>query len=549
MIQEITSAQLFRMTAYACAQLRAEQEQVNQLNVFPVPDGDTGTNMSMTMEGIGELAEAPADVAACAGAIGAGMLRCARGNSGVILSVFFRGFAKGLTGVAAAGVPQISAALDTAVKDAYGAVMNPTEGTILTVMRACADGAATYAAQGEADVGQLFDAMITGAHAALMKTPELLPMLKKAGVVDAGGYGFEIILRAMRASLLGEETDFSLDEFRRTTGAKKALSLSAAAASDADIVFPYCTECIVEKSDAYRGEGTVEDLREFVLAAGDSAVFVDDEKLVKIHVHTDDPGKVLSEAVQYGSFLTVKVENMRLQHSALSENIPAAKAIVPGKYSFVAVANGDGICAALRDLGIDEIVIGGQTMNPSTEQMLSAIENTDGENVIILPNNSNIILVARQAAELLAGSARRVSVLPSRSIPQGITAMYAFDPSASYDDNIAAMSEAMTTVCTLSMTQAVRDADVDGLHIRKGQYLGMVNNKVETVCDTLVASLESLMDHLLQASCVTVFCGEDLDDDTASEITALLRGNMQEDTDLTVMEGGQPVYSLIVAGE
>ena len=547
MIQQITAAQLFRMAAYACAQLSAESENVNQLNVFPVPDGDTGSNMSMTMQGVDERAEAAEDISSCAAAIGAGMLRCARGNSGVILSVFFRGLAKGLDGVTVACAADIAHALTEAVQAAYGAVMNPTEGTILTVMRESAHGACQYVEDGGKDMEVLFDVMVRDAHVALQETPELLPMLKKAGVVDAGGYGFEIILRAMRASLLGQEENFSLDEFRRSAKAPK--KLSAAAASDAEIVYPYCTECIIEKSEEYHGEGTVEALRQVVLSAGDSAVFVDDAEIVKIHVHTSDPGAVLSAAVKYGSLLTVKIENMRVQHSELSESASATRPIVAGKYSFVSVANGDGICAVLRDLGVDEMVIGGQTMNPSTEQMLQAIDRTDGEYVFVLPNNSNIILVAQQAAAMLQDSGRRVYVMPSKSVPQGISAMYAFDPEASFEDNVEQMREAMAGVCTLSMTQAVRDADVDGLHITKGQVLGLVNNKVEKVSNSLMECLESLMDHLVHASCVTVFCGEGVDHDEASEITALLRGSLQEDTDLTVMDGGQPVYSLIIAGE
>jgi dihydroxyacetone kinase-like predicted kinase len=274
---------------------------------------------------------------------------------------------------------------------------------------------------------------------------------------------------------------------------------------------------------------------------------VDDEEIVKIHVHTSDPGSVLSEAIRYGALLTVKIENMRVQHSELTTQ-QVVKKIVPGKYSFVSVANGDGICAAFRDLGVDELVMGGQTMNPSTEQMLEAIGRTDGEYVFVLPNNSNIILVAQQAAQLLEGE-RCVRVLPTKSVPQGVSALYAFDPEASLEDNTAAMTEAMGGVCTLSMTKAVRDADIDGLHIRQGQVLGMINGKVEVVSNTLCSALEQLLDPLLHASCVTVFCGEDLDDDEASEITALLRGALQEDTDLTVMEGGQPVYSLIIGGE
>ncbi len=549
MLLELTSEQLFRMAAYACLQLHTESENINRLNVFPVPDGDTGSNMSMTMEGVDQRAEAEKDIASCAAAIGSGMLRCARGNSGVILSVFFRGFAKGLAGVVVARVRDLVRAMQSAVEAAYGSVMNPTEGTILTVMRASAEAAQAYHdTEGEdATLDGLFETMVAQAHIALEKTPEQLPMLKKAGVVDAGGYGYLIILRAMQAALLGKEEEFSPEMLRRYT--KQPVITSAAAASDAEIIYPYCTECIVGKSDDYRGEGTVESLRSFVLAAGDSAVFVDDAEIVKIHVHTSDPGAVLSEAVKYGSLLTVKVENMRLQHSELEQKAQESREIIPGKYSFVSVANGDGICEVLRDLGVDEIVIGGQTMNPSIEQMLRAIENTDGEYVFVLPNNSNIILVAQQAAQMLKDSGRTVCVLPSKSVPQGISAMYAFDPEATLTDNTEAMSEAMGNVCTLSMTRAVRDADVDSLHIRCGQVLGMVNNKVETVSDTLQASLESLMDHLVNTGCVTVFYGEDVDANEASEITAILRGSLQEDTDLTVMRGGQPVYSLIIAGE
>ena len=550
-MQHITAEQLFRMTAYACTQMKSECDTINQLNVFPVPDGDTGSNMTMTMEGINATAADAATVSECAKLLGAGMLRSARGNSGVILSVFFRGFAKGLVDLTEACAGDVAAALAVAVESAYGSVMNPTEGTILTVMRASAEAAAAHVEQqgAECDIAALFGAMAVAAQAALDRTPELLPMLKKAGVVDAGGYGFVIILRAMQASLEGKEADFSPEAFRRA--ATKPV-LSAAAASDADIIYPYCTECIVEKSAEYAGEGTVEALHRFVLGAGDSAVFVDDAEIVKLHVHTSDPGSVLSEAVKYGSLLTVKIENMRVQHTELAQDAAHTSEgprIVEGKYSFVSVANGDGICAVLRDLGVDEIVIGGQTMNPSTEQMLQAIRSTDGEYVFVLPNNSNIIMVAQQAAEILCEEGRHVIVLPSKSVPQGISAMYVFDPSLSSEENAAEMTAAMQAVCTLSMTEAVRDADSDGLHIAKGQVLGMVNGKVRQVANDEESCMMQLMEHLSPCSCITVFYGSEAAPETVERIEAMLQQTLGDDVDIAVMDGGQPVYSFIISGE
>ena len=550
-MQYITAEQLFRMTAYACTQMKSECDTINQLNVFPVPDGDTGSNMTMTMEGVFAASADVESVAECARLMGAGMLRSARGNSGVILSVFFRGFAKGLDGKVQANAGDVCAALALAVESAYGSVMNPTEGTILTVMRACAQAAEACVQKNGADceMAVLFADMAQAAQSALDRTPELLPMLKKAGVVDAGGYGFVVILRAMLASVEGKEADFSVEELRRT--ASKPV-LSAAAASDADIVFPYCTECIIEKSPEFAGEGTVSALHRFVLGAGDSAVFVDDAEIVKIHVHTSDPGSVLSEAIKYGSLLSVKIENMRVQHTELAEDaahtLPEAQ-IVKGKYSFVSVANGDGICAALRDLGVDEIVIGGQTMNPSTEQMLQAIRNTDGEYVFVLPNNSNIIMVAQQAAEILTEEGRNVIVLPSKSVSQGISAMYVFDPSLSFEENAMEMSAAMQVVCTLSMTQAVRDADIDGLHIAKDQVLGMINGKVKQVADTVQGCMEQLMATLKPYSCITVFYGSDATPSQVEAITQMLQSTLGDDVDVAVMDGGQPVYSFIISGE
>ncbi len=537
-MEKIFAKDFYAMTAFAASRLSSEAERVNALNVFPVPDGDTGSNMSMTISGVnGITAEGLTDLASAAKSCADLMLRSARGNSGVILSVYFRGLGQGLAGLECAGCRELTAALAKATEAAYGSVMNPTEGTILSVMRAVSERAAELSVT---DINEYFSELCEVAKAALYRTPEQLPVLKEAGVVDAGGCGFVIILTAMAESLSGKaaEAGFRVPEPTQAT-------VSAAAAYDCDITFPYCTECIVEKSEEFASEGAAEELHKFVLAAGDSAVYVEDDAIVKLHVHTCDPGSVLTEAIKYGSLLTVKVENMRKQHTELKGE---ALALADG-LGFVAVTNGDGLCDIFTDLGVNEIVSGGQTMNPSTDDLLDAIKKVGQRTVFVLPNNSNIILAAEQASKLARGLGIDARVIGSKSAPQGITALYSYEPEAELEHNYAAMRAALTSVKTLSLTHAVRDAVVGGLTIKEGQFIGLIENKVKRVADDLFACLSMLTDELVGSACITAYYGEDMTEEQAEAVEAHLCEKFGSNTDIAVVRGGQPVYSLIISGE
>lgn len=542
----LTAETYYHMLCSGANLLAANYETINNMNVFPVPDGDTGSNMTMTMKGIHQVSFDPEmGLDACAAASAEGMLRCARGNSGVILSVFFRGIARALKGKKTATLAEFSTALDTGVKAAYQAVMNPTEGTILTVMRAAAECAGQLAEMDpEGDFELLLIAIITAADVALDKTPEQLPKLKEAGVVDAGGYGFVGILHAMNQVLRGE---FIPEP--ETSAAPSEQSVAAAALSQEEITFPYCTECIVEKAPEYQGEGKAAELHQFIESAGDSAVFVDDENLIKIHVHTEDPGKVLTEVLRYGVLVTVKVENMRLQHSQLEE---ATEGLAPEKRrpeAIVAVANGEGICEILRDMGVSEIITGGQTMNPSTEALLTAIRQANAKTVFVLPNNGNIIMAAQQAAELAKEEGIQVQVVPSKSIQQGVSALYAYEVGLSTEENATAMTQAIGMVRSLAMTYAVRDAEYNGMQMKKGQILGLKENRVTAVTDSRADCLRTLLSGEADAACVTVFCGEDVTEEEMLETQTLLSELLDGNVDLVVASGGQPVYTYLIAVE
>ena len=547
---QVNAKQFYQMMAHASAQLERESDSINNLNVFPVPDGDTGSNMSRTMEGVSQFDGDFSTLGHCAKSIADAMLRCARGNSGVILSVFFRGFAKGLGDTKTADAMQIAVAMQNGVKSAYGAVMNPTEGTILSVMHAAAVRAAKDTERdAQISAEQLFENMVKSAQEALDRTPEQLPILKQAGVVDAGGYGFLTILHAMSASL--EQREDATLVYEAPVKQKKKVKLSAAASTDMDIVYPYCTECIVEKSSVYAGENMAEKFHAFVLKAGDSVVFVEDEEIVKVHVHTADPGAVLSEALKYGSLMTVKIENMRNQHTELSKGAKREeeRRTFSKPYGMVAVANGDGICDVLRDLGVDEVVQGGQTMNPSTEEMIAAIEKIDAQTVLILPNNSNIIMVAQQAAQVYEDSGRTVIVIPSKSLPQGITALCAFDETQSPEDNRENMTAALAGVKTLTTTCAIRDAEIDGMKIRRGQHLGLIENRVKQVANTLTECIAQLLRELADANCITVFYGSEVSEQEAEDVREQIENGIGHPADITVIPGGQPVYSFVISGE
>ncbi len=540
------------MAKSAAASLENNKEDINALNVFPVPDGDTGVNMALTMSGILEGLTHNGTVYDCAEKVAITLLRGARGNSGVILSLFFRGLAKQFKGNDSADVELLAKAFENATKAAYGAVMEPKEGTILTVMRAASESAREYADSGKDDLLGLFEQMRKASQEMLDRTPEMLPVLKQANVVDAGGCGFLAVMDGFIMALKGEPiTAQAADNLPRKTQARADFS----GFSTEDIVNPYCTECIVSKSDEYKGEDTCEDFHKFVMSMGDSVVFVDDEELIKVHVHTQDPGKVLSEAVKYGSLFTVKIENMKNQHTnlTLNENDQADEstnkvvyAAPENKYGFVSVCAGEGLRDVFTDLGVDSIVYGGQTMNPSIDDMIQAIERTPAENVFVLPNNSNIILVAKQCMSLVKD--KHVEVIESKTVPQGVSAMLAFDPDAELTDNVVSMKESLKSVRTFSVTYAAHDSTFDGNDIKEGQILGLTEGSVTYVTDTRNECLEKIAKVIEDAEIVTVYFGEDLDDAEKLEAEALLSKALP-DAEIVTVEGGQPVYSYLISAE
>lgn len=522
-----------------------QKQAVDELNVFPVPDGDTGTNMSMTIKNAAaELANLPdgATVANAAKQAASAMLRGARGNSGVILSLLFRGLSKGLAGKEEASAADLSASLKLGVDAAYKSVMKPTEGTILTVSREAYENTASLdlASMSAAD---FLAAYIKEAEISLEKTPELLPALKKAGVVDAGGKGFIVILEGMYAVLSGGAAIVSEDEAKPSAPA-------AVAAAEEEIKFAYCIEFIVLR----RGSKDASALRAFLETIGDCVVVVDDEEIIKVHVHTNNPGKAIEEALRFGELTKVKIENMREQHNNVLKADKAAREnkkapVQPTKDTgFVAVAAGAGIEALFKDLGVDTTVRGGQTMNPSTEDILEAIEQTPAHNVFVLPNNKNIIMAAEQAVKL---ADRNVCVLQTRTIPQGITAMMNYNPDADFKENGAVMTQSLDNVSSGQITFAVRDSDYDGHKIKQGDILAMDNGKVAFTERSLPKALVKLTKRLISSSSsyITVIYGSDVPDEDANEAYENLRSKISDDIDIVLVNGGQPVYYYIISVE
>lgn len=546
------------MVVSAANALENEKEEINNLNVFPVPDGDTGVNMSLTMSPArSELKGLKGSVAEVSDKVAKTFLRAARGNSGVILSSFFKGMAKGLKDSVTADAVGVAKAFKQGVDTAYKAVMTPTEGTILTVMRACADRAMEKISEknpeSAGDIEELFTEMLEVAGDTLAKTPEMLPALKQANVVDAGGSGFVAVLEGMLAALkkqpISAKTTEAMEEAARRSSADFTQF------DTENIVFPYCTECIVTKSPEYMEEGTSKALHEFIMSVGDSVVFMEDDDIIKLHVHTDQPGNVMTEALKYGSLYTVKVENMKNQHTGLvaehekqEEKVGVPISVEPEKpYGFVSVCSGAGIRAVFTDLGADNIVIGGQTMNPSTEDMLKAIALTPAETVFVLPNNSNIYLVAKAAAELTTD--KRVEVIRTVSVPQGFAAMLAFDESASVEDNRAAMEQAVANTVTASMTYAAHDSTFDGKKIKYGQMLGLVENKVKFVTDTREECLEHLAEAVKKCDIITLYYGDEVTQAEAEKAAEIIASKVNPYAEISVLDGGQPVYSYIISGE
>lgn len=527
-----------------------QKQAVDELNVFPVPDGDTGTNMSMTIsagkralerldqDSVGKVAEE------CASAL----LRGARGNSGVILSLLFRGFAKGLKGKEEAGAQDIAEALSIGVENAYKAVMNPTEGTILTVARLAAEKAMQEANQINDPVA-VFEVIVSEAAEALAQTPEILPVLKKAGVVDAGGKGLLVIFEGMLSVLKdGRMIDEQTPDHIKTASAPA----NPVADYEGEITFTYCTEFIVDKKKDAKDALA---LRAYLETIGDCVVVVDDDEIIKVHVHTDHPGKAIEEGLTFGSLMNMKIDNMRKQHENKqieAEQVKSNDEYVPVDpevpFGFVAVAAGEGLHALFADLGVDKIVSGGQTMNPSTDDILNAIQAIPAQTVFVLPNNKNIIMAAEQAAKL---ADRRVCVLQTRTIPQGLSAMLAFDPELDYRENRVAMTKAFDLVQTGQITFAARDSDYDGHSIKQGEILALDNGKLSFVEKDITKALVKLVRSLCKkadGSFMTVIYGSDVTDEQAEEAQKLLESKFS-DYEINVISGGQPVYYYIISVE
>lgn len=523
------------------------KESVDELNVFPVPDGDTGTNMSMTIRNaVAELnmlsdsvtVETVAQTAASA------MLRGARGNSGVILSLLFRGLSKGLAGKHEATVEDYCNALKLGAEAAYKSVMKPTEGTILTVARVAAEKANDAQCK---NFAELFDVLTTAAKETLDQTPEMLPVLKKAGVVDAGGMGYYTILKGMASVICGGVMIGAKEE----TATEKAVVTNAAGTFETDIEFTYCTEFIVVKSDVNKDATK---LRAFLESIGDCVVVVDDDSIIKVHVHTEHPGKALEEGILYGSLINLKIENMKEQHkgAAAKAEMQKKQKLAPAEpvkdFGFVSVTSGAGLEDLFKDLGVDVIVRGGQTMNPSTEDILEAINATPARNIFVLPNNKNIIMAAEQAVKL---TDRNVIVLQTRTIPQGITAMLAFDESSDFSTNGVNMTKALDNVGSGSITFAVRDSDFEGKQIKKGEILAMENGKLAFVEKDVTKALIKITKKLIRSgtSYITIIYGSDVTDETAQAAFEALRAKISDDIEIVLVNGGQPVYYYLISVE
>ena len=524
------------------------KKRVDELNVFPVPDGDTGTNMSMTMSNaVAELSRMADNVTVSqvADATASALLRGARGNSGVILSLIFRGFSKGLSGQKTADCEHLVSALELGVEGAYKAVMKPTEGTILTVARVAAEKAKETALSTN-DETILWSAVCEAAQIALDNTPNQLEALKKAGVVDAGGQGLVIIFNAILNTLKTGEIEPSQNTNEKTAAITVESFADTVGQFDSEITFTYCTEMLITKKEDAEDSSK---LRAYLETIGDCVVVVEDDEIIKVHVHTNNPGKAIEKGLEFGYINLPKVENMRLQHEQRQKQATQEfKPVPPEKqYGFVAVAAGNGLEAVFADIGVDCIVKGGQTMNPSTEDILAAICACPAETVFVLPNNKNIIMAAEQAVKL---ADRKVCVLQTRTIPQGMSAMLAFDPDADFNTNRVEMTKAFERVSTGQITFAARDSDFEGHAIKEGEILALDNGKLSFVEKDVAKAAFKLAKKLVKgdSSFVTVIYGSDITDEAAEALVNQIQ-NKYSNLEVNMINGGQPVYYYILSVE
>jgi len=560
-IKSINSGMLAKMFLAGAKNLDAKKEWINELNVFPVPDGDTGTNMTMTImsaarevSGLGDNPE----MKALAKAISSGSLRGARGNSGVILSQLFRGFCKVVGEYDEVDVCVLCDAMQKAVETAYKAVMKPKEGTILTVAKGAADKALELVDTTD-DLVYFCDEIIKHADYVLSQTPEMLPVLKQAGVVDSGGQGLMQVLKGAYDLMLGKEVDYTIEA--PTTGSG---FVKISAETEAEIKFGYCTEFIIVLNKPMTDKEELE-FKAFLESIGDSIVVVADDEITKTHVHTNDPGLAIQKALTFGSLSKIKIDNMREEHQEKlikdaekvaeqqkSEDIAAAevaKADEPRKdMGFVAVSIGEGMNNIFRELGVDYIIEGGQTMNPSTEDMLTAIDNVNADHVFILPNNSNIIMAANQAATLVED--KEIIVIPTKTVPQGITAVINFLPDVSAEENKETMIQEIANVKTGQVTYAVRDTEIDGFEIKENDYMGIGDKSILAVGtemnDVTIEMLEKMIDE--DTAVVSIYFGSDSSEEAASEIAAVVE-EKYPDVDVEINDGGQPIYYYVISVE
>ncbi|MDM0450709.1 DAK2 domain-containing protein [Clostridium perfringens] len=544
---KVNGEHLYYMMSNAANKLELQSEYVNSLNVFPVPDGDTGTNMSMTFRAAVKEIEGMdnKNIGEVSKKLAKGALMGARGNSGVILSQILRGISKGLEGKEEADASEFANALLEGSKSAYKAVMRPTEGTILTIVRIAGEVAVALK---EDNITELMREVCRESKIMLDKTPEMLPALKKAKVVDSGGMGLLIILQGMQEALE--------NGLKVTTGTPQAVKSSVAKAqrsetmSEEDIKFGYCTEFIILGDSNH-----AEEFKSKVINKGDSLVVVGYEDVIKVHIHTNNPGKVLEEAVKFGELSKIKIDNMREEHREMLEGMyeeadETEESVAAGefkKYAFISVAMGEGMKNIFKDLGVDYVIEGGQTMNPSTQDMLEAIEKLNAEHIFILPNNKNIIMAANQAAEI---SDKDIRVIPTKTIPQGITCITMFNPEADVEENTEELKEAMEMVKTTSVTYAVRDTEVDGKEIKEGNILGLVEGKIKEVGEDPYKVAEDLIDSLVDedSELITIFYGKDCEEEKVDALIEKLEGKY-EDLDVQCYKGEQPLYYFIMSVE
>ena len=554
-MSNITTSLFQEMVQAASTRLNKQAEYVNSLNVFPVPDGDTGTNMGMTIEnGAKEVADKSASTVGEVAAIFAkGLLMGARGNSGVITSQLFRGFSQSVKGKDELDGQALALAFQSGVEVAYKAVMKPVEGTILTVSRGAAIGAKKKA-EATNDAVEVMKAALEGAKAALAKTPDMLPVLKEVGVVDSGGQGLVFIYEGFLSALTGEY--IASEDFQATPATMSQMinaehhkSVAGHVATE-DITFGYCTEIMValKQGPTYVKDFDYDGFRNYLNELGDSLLVVNDDEIVKVHVHTEDPGLVMQEGLKYGSLVKVKVDNMRNQHEAqLEKEEKATKPAEEKEYAIIAVVAGDGLAEIFKAQGVDYIISGGQTMNPSTEDFIKAVDQVNARNIIFLPNNKNIFMAAQSAAEVLE---QPTTVIETRTLPQGLTSLLAFDSGKTIEENHERMTAALSDVVSGSVTTAVRDTTIDGLEIHENDNLGMVDGKIlvsnPDMLTTLKATFAKMLDE--DSEIVSIYIGEDGDEELANGLAQDLMEEY-EDLEVEIHQGNQPVYPYIFSVE